>query len=41
MFEPLVSIACISYNHGPFIAAALDGFLMQQVTLNFISLFDS
>jgi glycosyltransferase, family 2 len=32
MSEPLVSIVCISYNHGPFIAAALDGFLMQQTT---------
>lgn len=27
---PLVSICCTAYNHAPFIAEALDGFLMQQ-----------
>lgn len=28
--EILVSVICNAYNHGPYIAAALDGFLMQQ-----------
>lgn len=25
---PLVSVQCITYNHEPYIAQALDGFLM-------------
>lgn len=29
---PLVSICCITYNHGPFIRQCLDGFLMQETT---------
>lgn len=30
--EPLVSIHCITFNHGPYIARALDSFLEQQTT---------
>jgi len=29
---PLVSICCITYNHGQFIRDALEGFLMQETT---------
>jgi glycosyltransferase involved in cell wall biosynthesis len=29
--KPLVSIACICYNHAPYIAQCLDGFLSQKV----------
>ena len=32
---PLVSICCTAYNHEPFIAAALDGFLMQKTNFSF------
>ena len=33
--KPLVSILCITYNHGEFIAQALDSFLMQKVNFKF------
>lgn len=29
---PLVSICCITYNHAPFIAEAIEGFLMQRTS---------
>lgn len=32
---PLVSIRCITYNHEPYIAQALDGFLMQKTSFPF------
>lgn len=32
---PLVSISCITYNHGPYIVQALNGFLMQKTTFPF------
>ena len=32
---PLVSICCTAYNHEPFIAVALDGFLMQKTNFSF------
>lgn len=32
---PLVSIRCITYNHEPYIAQALDGFLMQKTDFPF------
>lgn len=35
MSLPLVSICCLTYNHGPFIGKCLDGFLMQQVDFPF------
>ncbi len=28
--KPLVSICCLAYNHGPYVAQALEGMLMQQ-----------
>jgi len=33
--EPLVSIVCTAYNHEPFIADAIDGFLIQQTDFPF------
>ena len=33
--NPLVSIRCITYNHEPYIAQALDGFLMQKTNFPF------
>lgn len=33
--EPLVSICCITYNHGKYISKTLDGFLMQKTTFTF------
>jgi glycosyltransferase involved in cell wall biosynthesis len=30
MSKPLVSICCITYNHAPYIAQAIEGFLMQE-----------
>lgn len=30
--RPLVSICCLTFNHAPFIAECLDGFLMQQTS---------
>ena len=33
--SPMVSIRCITYNHEPFIAQALDGFLMQETDFPF------
>lgn len=33
--EPVVSVCCTTYNHGPYIAEALDGFLMQETTFPF------
>lgn len=32
---PLVSVCCITYNHEPYIAQALDGFLMQKTSFPF------
>lgn len=32
---PLVSISCITYNHEPYIAQALNGFLMQKTSFPF------
>lgn len=32
MESPLVSIVCATYNHEPYLARALDGFLMQETT---------
>jgi glycosyltransferase involved in cell wall biosynthesis len=32
---PLVTIQCITYNHGPYIAAAIEGFLIQRTTFPF------
>lgn len=32
---PLVSISCITYNHEPYIAQTLDGFLMQKTNFPF------
>jgi len=32
MSEPLVSIACITYNHEKYIADAIEGFLMQETS---------
>lgn len=31
----LVSICCITYNHGPYIRACLDGFVMQKTNFDF------
>ena len=33
--NPLVSVRCITYNHEPYIAQALDGFLMQKTNFPF------
>lgn len=33
--EPTVSVRCITYNHEPYIAQALDSFLMQETTFPF------
>lgn len=33
--NPLVSVQCITYNHEPYIAQTLDGFLMQKTTFPF------
>ena len=30
--EPMVSICCAAYNHAPYIARALDGFLSQKTS---------
>ena len=35
MEQPLVSVRCITYNHEPYIAQALDGFLMQKTNFPF------
>lgn len=35
MQEPLVSIICTAYNHGPFIRQCLDGFMMQKTNFPF------
>ena len=35
MTDPLVSIVCVVYNHGPFLRSALDGFVMQKVDFPF------
>jgi glycosyltransferase involved in cell wall biosynthesis len=32
---PLVTVACITYNHAPFIKQCLDGFLMQKVNFDY------
>lgn len=32
---PLVSVCCITYNHEPYIAQSLDGFLMQKTSFPF------
>ena len=36
MIEPLVSICCITYNHEPFIANAIEGFLMQKTDYPYV-----
>ena len=33
--KPLVSIACITYNHSKFIREAIEGFLIQKTTFSF------
>lgn len=33
--QPLVSIACITYNHEPYIRQCLDGFVMQKTNFQF------
>lgn len=33
--RPLVSICCITYNHGPYIRQTLEGFLMQETDFPF------
>ncbi len=33
--EPLVSICCITYNHGPYIRSALDSFLSQKTDFSY------
>ena len=35
MSTPLVSIACITYNHKPYIRQCLEGFVMQQTNFDF------
>ena len=35
MNKPLVSICCITYNHGPYIRDCLDGFMMQKTDFPF------
>ena len=40
MNNPLVSISCITYNHGSFIKDCLDGFLMQKTSFDFEILID-
>ncbi|WP_289030206.1 glycosyltransferase, partial [uncultured Algoriphagus sp.] len=32
---PLVSISCLTYNHGKFLKEALDGFLIQKTDFPF------
>ncbi|MDR1154290.1 MAG: glycosyltransferase [Bacteroidales bacterium] len=38
MDKPLVSICCLTYNHGRFISRCLDGFLMQKTSFAFEAL---
>ena len=33
MKKPEISILCTTFDHGPFIAAALDGFLAQRISV--------
>ena len=33
--KPMVSIVCTSYNHGDYLAEAIDGFLMQKTNFEF------
>ena len=33
--KPLASICCITYNHKPYIAKAIEGFLMQKTNFSF------
>lgn len=33
--HPMVSICCITYNHGPYIRQALEGFLMQETDFSY------
>jgi glycosyltransferase involved in cell wall biosynthesis len=35
MQAPLVSVCCITYNHGNFISRAIEGFLMQETSFPF------
>ncbi len=36
--KPLVVISCITYNHGPYIRDALDGFVMQKTNFSFVAI---
>lgn len=36
--KPLVVIQCITYNHGPYIKDALEGFVMQKTDFPFVAL---
>lgn len=36
--KPLVVIQCITYNHGPYIRDALDGFVMQKTDFPFVAI---
>lgn len=35
--KPLVVISCITYNHGPYLRDALEGFLMQKTDFPFVA----
>ncbi len=35
MIKPLVSVKCMTYNHGPYIAECLDGFMAQKTNFPF------
>lgn len=37
-YQPLVAIRCITYNHGPYVRDALEGFVMQQTNFPFVAI---